>query len=131
MRKALIDTNIYSAFKNGEHNVVEAFRNLDYIGIDVTVLAELLAGFKYGKKEKENRKELELFLNSERVHILNHNFDTAEYYANIFLNLKKQGSPIPMNDIWIASVAFQNGLELFTYDKHFSKIKGLLIRSDF
>ena len=53
---------------------------------------------------------------------------TAEYYSSILNQLKGQETPIPTNDIWIAAIAFQHGLELYTLDKHFSKISGLLLR---
>ncbi len=59
MRKVLIDTNIYVSFKRNHNSTKEALKHLDFIGIDVTVLAELYSGFKYGKKEKQNRQELE------------------------------------------------------------------------
>ncbi|MCP4154542.1 MAG: type II toxin-antitoxin system VapC family toxin, partial [bacterium] len=59
MRNVLIDTNIYSAFKRDNPVVVGAFRHLDFIGINITVLAELYAGFRGSKREKTNRMELE------------------------------------------------------------------------
>ena len=52
-----IDTNIYAAFKNNDAKVLDTLRNCDYIGVDVTVIAELLSGFKMGSREKANRAE--------------------------------------------------------------------------
>jgi len=130
MRKVLLDTNVYCAFKKNNKKIVDAFKHLDYIGIDITMLAELYSGFKSGNKETINRNELECFLNSKRVHILNHNDITADFYAYIFDTLKKKGTPIPTNDIWIAAVALQNGLTLFTLDKHFQNIDGLLLKNN-
>ena len=72
---------------------------------------ELLSGFKAGKKQGENRKELEEFLDAPRVQIYAINEGTAEFYAEILNNLRKIGTPIPTNNIWIASVAFQHGLK--------------------
>lgn len=131
MRKVLIDTNIYVSFKRNDNSTVEAVRHLDYIGIDVTVLAELYSGFKYGKKEKQNRRELEHFINTSRVHLFHHDNITAEFYSDIYLNLRKKGQPIPTNDIWIAATAMQHGLALLTFDSHFSNIDGLIIKSDY
>ena len=51
--------------------------------------------------------------------------DTSEYYAEITTNLRKIGKPVPTNDIWIAAVAFQNGLKLFTKDAPFKDVAGL------
>ncbi|MQY76413.1 MAG: PIN domain-containing protein [Spirochaeta sp.] len=132
MRRVLIDTNIYTAFKRNHSAIIESFKRLDFIGIDVTVLAELYSGFKGGNKETINAKELEGFLNTSRVHILNHNEITAEFYANIFNVLKNKGKPIPTSDIWIAASSMQNGLALFTLDiQHFREIEGLVLKTDY
>lgn len=125
MRRISIDTNIYAAFKNDNTKVVETLRNCDYIGVDVTVIAELLSGFKMGSREKVNRAELESFLDTPRVDILHHNMETADYYALIVKCLKIKGRPIPVNDIWIASNAMRDGLTLYSFDRHFSEIEGL------
>ncbi|MFA6291602.1 MAG: type II toxin-antitoxin system VapC family toxin [Victivallales bacterium] len=127
MRRISIDTNIYVAFKSNDAKVVETLRNCDYIGIDITVIAELLSGFKMGNREKANRAELESFLDTPRVDILHHNMETADYYAMIVKCLKNKGRPIPVNDIWIASNAMRDGLALYSFDKHFNEIEGLKI----
>ena len=132
MRRVLIDTNIYTAFKRNHPAVVQSFKHLDFIGIDVTVLAELYAGFKGGKRETINVKELEDFLNTHRVHILYHDEITAEFYANIFNVLMNKGKPVPTKDIWIAASSMQNGLALFTLDlQHFREIEGLVLKTDY
>ncbi len=130
MRRIAIDTNIYISFKAHQESVVEAFRNCDFIGVDITVIAELLSGFALGEKEKRNRQELEAFLNSTRVEILPHDLETAEYHALIFRRLKAKGRPIPTNDIWVAANAMKHGLALYSFDGHFGEIEGLLLLSD-
>ena len=84
-----------------------------------------MAGFKAGGKERKNREELEMFLDSPRVVIYPITDDTAEFYSDIFIRLKEVGTLIPTNDIWIAATAFENGLKLFTKDNHFKSIAGL------
>ncbi len=128
MKKILLDTNIYAAFKQNREDVVEILQLVDYIGINSIVFGELLAGFKGGNSEAQNRKELDEFLNSPRVDPIAINDETAEYYAKIFCDLKSRGLPIPTNDLWIASSAMQHGLALFTLDVHFQKINGLLLK---
>ncbi len=125
MRRLLIDTNIYSYALKGEGGVIEVLRKADEIGFSVISIGELLSGFKKGGREKKNREELEEFLDSPRVVVYSVNEDTAEFYAEVLNNLRKTGKPVPTNDIWIAAVAFQNGLKLFTKDSHFQKIAGL------
>jgi len=127
MRRIAIDTNIYSSFKANDQRVVETFRNCDLIGVDVTVIAELFFGFSMGAREMKNRQELEAFLNSPRVKVLLHDLETADYYALVVKRLKAKGRPIPTNDIWIAANAMKNGLALYSFDKHFEEIEGLLL----
>jgi len=128
MNKILIDTNIYSWAMKGNPDIIEMLQEAVQIGITSISVGELLSGFQAGNRETTNRKELEIFLDSPRVRL--HSIDevTAEYYSSILNQLKKQGTPIPTNDIWIAAVAFQHGLQMATRDKHFSLIKGLLIK---
>jgi len=126
MKRIAIDTNIYVAFKNNDADVVDAFRACDVIGVDIAVIAELYAGFSLGSKEAKNRRELEAFLNAPRVEVSAHDVDTAEFYALIVKKLKAKGKPIPSNDIWIAANALKHGMALYSFDKHFDEIDGLL-----
>ena len=124
-KRVLIDTNIYSYALKGESDVIKVLRKAEEIGFSVISIGELLAGFKGGEREQKNREELEEFLDSPRVVVYAVNEDTSEFYAEILHNLREIGKPIPTNDIWIAAVAFQNGLKVFTKDEHFKLIVGL------
>jgi len=128
MNRILIDTNIYSSALRGMPEVTEVLRQVVHIGITAISIGELYSGFKGGNREQENRRELGLFLDSPRVTLYHIDEYTAEYYCAIVDQLKTRGTPIPTNDIWIAAIAFQHGLQLFTLDKHFSRIEGLLLR---
>jgi tRNA(fMet)-specific endonuclease VapC len=129
MRQLLIDTNIYSYALKGDDGVVEVLRKSEQIGISVISIGELLSGFKGGGREKKNREELEIFLDSPRVVVYPVDEDTSEFYAEIINNLREIGKPVPTNDVWIAAIAFQNGLKLFTKDIHFKTIPGLSLVS--
>jgi tRNA(fMet)-specific endonuclease VapC len=130
VRRVAIDTNIYAAFKSNDANVVKVFRNSDFIGVDMAVIAELYSGFSLGTREEDNRRDLEAFLDSPRVAILPHVIETAEYYALIVKKLKAKGRPIPTNDIWIAANAMKHGLALYSFDGHFEEIDGLLLQRE-
>ena len=127
MNAILIDTNIYSHAMRGDAEVIETFQQTAHIGISAISIGELLSGFKAGNKEKTNRQELNQFLDSPRVELYRIDEKTAEYYCLILDQLKNNGTPIPTNDIWIAAVAFQQGMPIYTKDRHFNKINGLLI----
>ncbi|MCH7920818.1 MAG: type II toxin-antitoxin system VapC family toxin [Planctomycetes bacterium] len=126
MRKVLIDTNIYSFAMKGDAGVVSTLRKIDLIAISSITIGELLSGFKGASREEKNRDELNTFLDSPRVVIHPIDEETAEFYASILTNLKSAGTPIPTNDIWIASVAFQYGYKLFSNDSHFRFIPGIV-----
>ena len=126
MKKVLIDTNIYSLAMKGDATVVNELRKIDQIGFSAVSVGEVFSGFKGGRREDKNREELNIFLDSPRVVVHAISVDTAEFYASILNNLKLAGTPIPTNDIWIAAVAFQHGYKLFTKDKHFESVPGLV-----
>ncbi len=128
MNRILIDTNIYSYALRGDPDVAAALRQVAHIGFTAISIGELLSGFKAGRREEENRQELVTFLDSPRVILYSVNEVTAEYYAHILNQLKKKGTPVPTNDIWIAAVAFERGLPLYTMDQHFSQVEGLLLK---
>lgn len=126
MKRVLIDTNIYSLAMRGDEDVVAALNKIDLIGISTINIGELFSGFKGGLNEEKNKEELSVFLDSPRVVIFTIDVETADFYASILNNLRKNGTPIPTNDIWIAAVAYQHGFKLFSRDKHFSYIPGLI-----
>ncbi|MDH3975457.1 MAG: type II toxin-antitoxin system VapC family toxin [Deltaproteobacteria bacterium] len=127
MKRILIDTNVYVAFKRNDSLVLDVLQHAEYIGLSMVVFGELLCGFKGGKRELKNKEELDQFLDSPRVNLLQLDEETAEYYSKIYWDLKNKGKPIPSNDIWIAANAMKQGLAVFTFDNHFSYIDGLML----
>ena len=128
MKRIVIDTNIYVAFKRNVPDVVKVLRRVEYIGINTVVLGELHSGFKGGNKEALNIEELEEFLDTPRVDVIPIDEMTAEFYAQVYWDLKRKGNPIPTNDMWIAASTLQHGLALFTLDTHFNVINGLMVK---
>lgn len=127
MRRIIIDTNFYAAFKRNDANALEVLRLADQIYINTVIIGELLAGFRCGSKERQNRRELDAFLDSPRVDVIAINEETAEFYAQVFSRLKAKGRPLPSNDLWLAASALQYGLALATYDDHFRAVSGLIL----
>lgn len=123
--RILIDTNIYCDAMRGISNVVAVIKESLEIVISPIVIGELLSGFRLGKRERENRKELGEFLSSPRVRQIEITPETAEWFSLVFSDLRKQGTPLPTNDMWLAASAFEYGLRLVSQDAHFQKIRGL------
>ncbi len=127
MKKILLDTNACSNYLRGSKDVLDALSRADIVYMSATVLGELFSGFKGGTKERWNKDILNTFLEKPTVSILNTTIETAEIFAEIKTSLKKTGTPLPINDIWIASHAFETGSVLITFDDHFKKIPGLRV----
>jgi predicted nucleic acid-binding protein len=127
MKRIIIDTNFYVAFKKRDESAIITLKKAEYIAVNTVILGELLAGFRCGSRERQNREELDLFFDTPRVDLLSIDDGTAEFYAQIFAELKEKGRPIPTNDLWLAASTLQHGLALATYDDHFKNINGLLM----
>ena len=119
MRRLLVDTSAYSMAMRGRPQAVGPTRLAEFLAVTPVVLGELLAGFRQGNREQSNRTELQRFLASPRVHLMQISEGTAEYYAGLLAALSHQGTRIPTNDIWIAASAVEFGLTLLTADRHF------------
>lgn len=125
MKKIILDTNAYTAFLAGDAKVLEALAGAEIVFFSVFVLGELFAGFKGGTKETANLELLTRFLNKPSVQTLNATPETATLFGQLKAALKKAGTPLPINDVWIAAHAVETGATLVTYDNHFRKIMGL------
>ncbi len=125
--RILVDSNRYQDFCEGAPEAVKVIRRAAEIMIPFIVLGELRAGFACGTRSARNEQTLTRFLNSPRVKILCADEDTTHQYARLFRQLRKQGTPIPTNDLWIGALAAQHDLLLFTRDAHFNHLPQLLL----
>jgi tRNA(fMet)-specific endonuclease VapC len=114
-----IDCNRYIDFCRGEAAVAETLARADGIFVPVTVLAELRTGFLAGTHAKPNEEVLERFLRKPGVQVLNPDEQTTHYYAALYRQLRRQATPIPSNDLWIAALVAQHHLTLYARDPHF------------
>ena len=125
--KIILDTSAYVGFKRNAVEAVETIVKAKLILFSPVVLGELMFGFRNGTQLKKNMGDLNSFLEHEAVELVQIGEITSDRYSRIAAQLKRQGTPIPTNDIWIASVSFQHGLKLFSKDQHFKNISGLML----
>lgn len=90
-------------------------------------LKRSLIPFCGGAKESENKKRLNDFLSKPTVSILPVSKETAKIFGIVKQQLKSADTPIPLNDVWIAAHALENGGRLISYDKHFKQVAGVLL----
>jgi tRNA(fMet)-specific endonuclease VapC len=120
-----LDTNRYTDFARGDAGVVERLELAERVFVPFVVLAELRAGFAVGRRGKENERFLHRFLRKPGVETLYVSDATTRAYADLYRQLRDQGTPIPTNDLWIAALVVEHGLTLFTRDPHFARLAQL------
>lgn len=125
MRVAL-DTNRLTDFFQGDAALAEWLGTCDEVWIPLFVLAEIKAGFYGGTQRHKNEILLHRLLAKRTVGVLLPGRETAEHYARLFVQLKRAGTPVPDNDLWIAALALEHDLLLITRDQHFQRIPQLL-----
>lgn len=124
--RVALDTNRLTDLFQGDDALAERLGLCDEVWIPLVVLAEIKAGFLGGTERHRNEILLRKLLSKTTVGVLLPDRETAEHYARLFVQLKRAGTPVPDNDLWIAALALQHDLQLITRDKHFEKIPQLL-----
>jgi tRNA(fMet)-specific endonuclease VapC len=123
----VLDTNAYIRFLGGDERVLAELGRAQIVYLSVIVLGELFAGFAGGSRGRQNRDRLDAFIAMPGVSILDATRETSEVYGGLYAAMKRSGTPIPLNDLWIAAHAFETGSVLVTFDGHFDLIPGLRV----
>jgi tRNA(fMet)-specific endonuclease VapC len=121
MRVAL-DTNRITDLFRGDLELAEQLGTAEEVWIPLFALGEIKAGFQGGTQQRRNESLLNRLLAKSTVGVLLPGRETAEHYARIFVQLKRAGTPVPDNDLWIAALALEHDLVLITRDRHFERI---------
>lgn len=124
MRLAL-DTNQYVQLCRAAEPISTYLQNAESVYLPFVVVGELRAGFLGGSRSQENERRLIEFLNSPNVSVLFPDEQTTHHYARLYYQLRRQGTPIPPHDIWIAALVVQHDLMLCSQDRHFDQLPQL------
>ncbi len=118
----ILDTDALSAAGDDDPGAVAVLARAEQIVLPVIVLGE----YRHGIAQSRNRASYENWL-AGLLHdcmVLDVQESTTHYYAEITLELKRKGKPIPTNDIWIAALCRQHSLPLLSRDRHFDLVAG-------
>lgn len=126
--RLLVDTNAYTALFAGHEGIADLISDSEAILLSAVVVSELLDGFLGGTREEENRRDLDQLRAKSRTVVVPITADTAEWFATVKQQLRRKGTPIPINDVWIAASALEHGATLVSLDRHFENVDGLLRR---
>jgi tRNA(fMet)-specific endonuclease VapC len=99
------------------------------VWIPFVAIGEIKAGFLGGDPGRRAHNEALLlrFLGLPSVGIVYADRETTEVYARLFVQLRQAGTPIPTNDLWIASLAIQHQLTLLSRDTHFAQVRQVAV----
>ena len=119
----ILDTNALSAWAEGLATVEAPFRAAGRLAIPGIVPG----GYYFGVRQSRHRRRYEdwLYRYSPLTEIVAVTRATAGIYADIRLELKQSGNPIPSNDAWIAALARQHAFPVLSNDAHFDVVEGI------
>ena len=119
----ILDTNALSAFFDGDVGLHQLIVSVHRLSLPVIVLGE----YRYGLMHSRDRRRIESRLARlvSVSSVLPVDSDTIAPYAEIRSELRRAGTPLPSNDVWIAALARQHVLPVVSRDAHFDVISGL------
>jgi tRNA(fMet)-specific endonuclease VapC len=127
----LLDTDICSyVMKRSHPEVLGRLRALtsDQVCISVVTKAELLYGAEISPRREQDRVAVAAFL--QQVEVLDFPDTAALHYAQIRADLKRKGTMIGANDLFLAAHACCLGLTLVTNNvREFGRISSLLLEN--
>ncbi|MDD5261865.1 MAG: type II toxin-antitoxin system VapC family toxin [Methylacidiphilales bacterium] len=124
----IIDSNRFIDFCAGEESVIATLESAATIYIPFIVLGEIRAGGLVTRRGQNQVRTLQELLNQPGIQSLNSTDTTSHHYATLYAQLRKNGTPIPTNDLWIAALAVEHDLILYSRDSHFNLIPSLARR---
>ena len=119
----ILDTNALSAAAECDPSAMQVVSQAESLAVPVIVVGEYRMGIAQSRHRAAYEEWLQEWITV--VPVLNIDEETTRSYAEIGLELKKNGKPIPSNDLWIAALCRQHSLPLLSRDKHFDAVRGL------
>ena len=117
----ILDTNALSAWADGDAGIEAPLRSTDRLVVPSVVLGEYFFGIRQSRHRRRYEDWLTRFLPETEIATITS--ATADSYADIRLELKRLGTPIPQNDLWIAALARQHVLAVLSRDTHFDIVE--------
>jgi tRNA(fMet)-specific endonuclease VapC len=119
----IVDTNALSAIADERDRITDVLAAATGIAVPVIAIGEYRSGIARSRNFLRYQRWLDEFIAASRVLTIDES--TTHSYADIALELRQMGKPIPTNDIWIAALCRQHSLPLLSRDRHFDRINGI------
>jgi tRNA(fMet)-specific endonuclease VapC len=117
---SILDTNVITKFLDKDPAAISLIQKVERPLTSLIVVGELYFAAVNSSRIDANLEKIKEVLSCLEIILLD---DTVcMSYAEIKMELKRKGKPIPDKDIWIAACACAHGLSVATFDHHFSEI---------
>ena len=122
----VLDTNAIISLFDGNRDIANMLGEENAVIVPAIVCGEFEAGAQ-GQTRRDNAAMTAFngLLSLSHVSVLPATRRTGRHYAQLFAALKRAGTPIPTNDIWIAASTIECGGVLITNDRHLLNIPQL------
>ncbi|MBC7399042.1 MAG: type II toxin-antitoxin system VapC family toxin [Mucilaginibacter sp.] len=115
--KCFLDTSVIIHFFKSNASIIELLKTFQEVYVSNIVVGELYYGAYASSNATKHIQQIQDFLTD--CIIVSPDLDASIAYGKLKADLKRKGSPIPENDIWIAAIAIEQNIPLFTTDNHF------------
>lgn len=123
--RLVLDTSAYSKMRQGHAAALDWLATAQQVVVPAVVIGELEAGFELGHRAAENRLSLAAFLEEPFVSVQEVSRSVAGHFGRVYARLRRAGTPIPVNDIWIAACTLEIAGILLSFDRDFESVEGL------
>lgn len=120
--KVLVDTTVWIEFFRGRSKVADRLESLlkeNTVWTCGVVMFEILQGIR---SEDEKNKILSVLASLPYIEMTKVLWQSA---VAVSTSLEKKGLNPPLSDIFIATIAIENDLSVYTIDHHFEQIPNL------
>jgi predicted nucleic acid-binding protein len=120
--RILVDTTIWIEFFRGKSKIADHLEMLlteNAVWMCGVVVFEVFQGIK---SEGEQNKILSILASLPYVEMTKKLWQSA---AELSILLKKNGVILPLSDVFIAAIAIEKDLSIYTLDHHFTQIPNL------
>ena len=119
----ILDTVAIAALAERDEELMDIAGEASVIHLPIIALGEYRFGIDGSRHREKLTRWFRVLIDLHEV--LYVDLETLDSYAKIRIELKEAGTPIPANDVWIASLARQYGLKVVSRDTHFDRVKGI------
>jgi predicted nucleic acid-binding protein len=119
----ILDTNAVSALLAGDRQLEQILSRRAVHELPVIVIGEYRYGLRRSRARKTLERALEVLIDNSVV--LSVDADTTIAYATVREQLRRGGTPLPENDVWIAALALQHDVTIVSRDAHFAHVEGV------